>query len=261
MLKKIEYKEKTTFFQNKIFHGTILTVLFYVITIFLTYFFSKFFYGVKWYIPFVIGVIFTVLSFVFFAIAQNHEKMSIFCFFTNTLSFSLYISAFMDEKKSEIYLLPTFISCGELFLCFCFFSVLCNIFKKSKLQTTLVSIIFSVVYIIAVVFSGIHFAKIYGNHIDFVFAMYAIVQVFMTFGCYVASYDFWELLSVIALPMNFAVLIVGIIVLLAIGGGDGCDCDGGCCDGGCCDGDRGAFSRNYKKTKNPFYYSDMPKWT
>ena len=112
---------------------------------------------------------------------------------------------------------------------------------------SLTASVFFVIYLYPLLLNALSIPPLFEQ--DLLFVLYLVIFAFLCVGSILPTYDTNDLFSKLVLPALIATFIVGIIVLIALSGGDNCDC-GDSCDCGDCGLSDGKYSgTNYQKKK------------
>ena len=217
--------------------------------------------GWQWGASFGIGVVFWVLSLVFFILLTNKDLFvfAVLALLCNAIGAGLFIGAFAVGKNIPLDLgaLPTI--GGSVAVCYLLLMALLTV-PKLKNKIWYVTVCYVLWMIVSIFLArwllplllqafGLHQPPETGMFLLFFFLLLG----FFALGSLFPVDDLTELLKATVTPVLIATFLLLVIVLLCLAGCDDCDCgDGcdGCCDCGDCSG--GQYNATgYGKRKPP----------
>jgi len=211
-----------------------------------------------WWLPFTVGALIWIAAIVFFIKRESMAKLGALALPTTAISCGLFIGAYVRGVHIKVEFLNLALLAGLSAGCFL---LLMALLTPNRLNGRAWYQILSLVVWLGISITGCIFAsrallpELPKRGIFLLF--YLLLLGFFGIGALIESYDFAETCSSLVVPLLVATCLIGVIALLLISGGDGCDCDGGCCDGFDCSGGNHNGTQYTKKKQPPTTMSNL----
>ena len=242
---------------KKIWHSFLLITAYLLTVSLLVYLSSLFFYKVKgdWGWPLGIGIVLWIGSGLLFFAKEKNKFAHPVSLILNALASGFLISTLAVKGQVFIPLLPLLLLSLSVGVTYLFLAALLTPNRLSEkiwyvvivVILSLTASVFFVIYLYPLLLNALSIQPPFEQ--DLLFVLYLVIFAFLCVGSILPTYDTNDLFSKLVLPALIATFIVGIIVLIALSGGDNCDC-GDSCDCGDCGLSDGKYSgTNYQKKK------------
>ncbi len=212
----------------------------------------------RWWLPFCIGVGIWITAIVFFIKRESNAEVGSLALPATALSCGLFIGAFIIGTQIRVVFLDLALLAGLTVGCFL---ILMALLTPAQLSNRVWYQALSLVIWLSISITGLIFtarALLPSLPSRGIFLLFFLLLLgFFGFGALIESYDFKETCSSLVLPLIAATCLIGILALLLISGGDGCDCDGGCCDGMDCSGGNHNATQYTKRKQRPTTMSHL----
>lgn len=236
---------------KKIWHAFLLIFIYLLVVSLIVYLSSLFFYQINggWGWPLGVGIALWIASGALHLAKEQNKFAQPVSLFLNALACGFLISTLAVKAKiyfqlPPLLLLSVFVSFTYLFLA----ALLTAQGLAEKIWYVALSFVLSitasvffVVYLYPLCLKALSVGPPFRQ--DLLFVFYLIIFGFLSIGSILPTYDANDLFGKLAVPALIATFIVGIIVLLLVSGGEGCDCECGDC------GDCGRSSDSYNGTR------------
>lgn len=190
----------------------------------------------------ILGVIILIISGIIALAVRESRTVNILCFIISSVAMGFLIRAwYINRGFDNSFSLMLLVSLAAVLYLWCFFALSKIPFiHKSKAAYAILCIAYAILSLVLYLIVMLNTETTYVS----TFGYYMIIELAFIFAMSLEVNNSDELIRNLTLS-TYSVLIVAIIaaviMLIAAGGGDGCDCDctpDGCCDGleGCCDG-------------------------
>ena len=206
-----------------------------------------------WWLPFTVGALIWIAAIVFFIKRESMAKLGALALPATAISCGLFIGAYVRGVHIKVEFLDLALLAGLSAGCFL---LLMALLTPNRLNGRVWYQILSLVVWLGISIAGCIFAS-RALLPDLPKRGIFLLLGFFGIGALIESYDFAETCSSLVVPLLVATCLIGVIALLLISGGDGCDCDGGCCDGFDCSGGNHNGTQYTKKKQPPTTMSNL----
>ncbi len=211
-----------------------------------------------WWLPFAVGVAIWITAIVFFIKRESAAKLGALALPATAIACGLFIGAYVRGVHIKVEFLDLALLAALTAGCFL---LLMALLTPNRLNGRVWYQILSLaVWLGASITLCIFVSRALLPDLPKrgVFLLFFLLLLgFFGIGALIESYDFAETCSSLVVPLLVATCLIGVIALLLISGGDGCDCDGGCCDGFDCSGGNHNATQYTKKKQPPTTMSNL----
>lgn len=239
---------------KKLWHSFALLTIYLFIVAFGAYAFARFstLCHAPWGIPFAFGVAIWIFAIVCLILREKADVFKTLCLPCTAFSCALWVAAYIVGKELTLSLSALLLFSALVSACYLLLMALLSIPTLSEyLWYQIVAfLVWLTVSVLVLVFLAGVWLELFGLQLPegwFFVTVFSILLGFLAFGGMLDAENFAELWQFTAVPMLVATGAVGLIVLLALAGGDSCDC--GCDDCGC-GGEGGGKRKATKRYSN-----------